>query len=134
MDVLLIQEILLADEIRIFDVPNAPKFLTGIINLRGTLAPIINLGIKIGRPADSITDKSRVIVCKAGPAGAVGVLVDELAELVETDKPGIGSITSRVGKIENEGVIPHEEDEPMRVITMADILGGEEGRSSHETA
>jgi len=123
MDVLLIQEILLADEIRIFDVPNAPKFLKGIINLRGTLAPIVNLGIKIGRPADVITDKSRVIVCKVGPAGVVGVLVDELAELVDADKPETDPITSRSDMPDDDVVISHKEEDLTQIITMADILG-----------
>jgi len=125
MDVLMIQEILLADEIRIFDVPNAPEFLTGIINLRGILAPIVNLGIKIGCPAGAITDRSRVIICKAGPAGAVGVLVDELAELVETDTHSPGGFSFAKEKTGKDDGNPGDTQALMSVITLNDILGGE---------
>lgn len=67
-------------------VPQAPKFVEGVINLRGTIVPVVNLRRRFGiAPAIEKSDE-RLIVADAGPQGLIALQVDEVRE-VETLPP-----------------------------------------------
>jgi len=87
MDIANVQEILLADEVRAFRVPNSPDFLQGVLNLRGVLIPMVDLRIKMGLAPARISAKSRVIICKTGRQDSLGALVDEFTGIVAADDP-----------------------------------------------
>ena len=48
VDILTVQEIRSWEEITVL--PNAPDFVKGVINLRGTIVPIIDLRLRFGLP------------------------------------------------------------------------------------
>lgn len=58
----------------------APPHLAGIINLRGDIVAIIDLGRLIGLGPADIRDASRIVIVRHGDVRA-GIVVDELAEL-----------------------------------------------------
>ena len=65
--------------------PLVPKYVRGIINLRGRVIPTINLRTKFGLPLTPDTDKTCTIVVEMkGPAGShsFGIVVDEVAEVM----------------------------------------------------
>lgn len=62
-------------------VPSAPRYVRGVMNLRGTALPIIDLGMKLGLPDAVITEASAVIVATAGAAKAIALLVDAVADV-----------------------------------------------------
>ena len=49
VDILTVQEIRSWEEIT--EIPNSPDFVKGVINLRGTIVPIIDLRLRFGLPA-----------------------------------------------------------------------------------
>ena len=49
VDILTVQEIRSWEEITVL--PNAPEFVKGVINLRGTIVPIIDLRLRFGLPS-----------------------------------------------------------------------------------
>lgn len=88
-------DILRVREIRGFTpvtpVPNVPPFVRGVLNLRGTVIPVIDLRLRLGMPAAE-DSRFRVIVVAAvnssggpgGPASKVaGLLVDAVSEVAE---------------------------------------------------
>lgn len=62
-------------------VPNSQEYVKGIINLRGMVAPIINLAEKFGLPEKPITDHSRIIILNICES-TVGVIVDSVTEVL----------------------------------------------------
>lgn len=61
-------------------VPRAPAGVDGVINLRGQVIPVIDLGaLLLGEPLDP-TQASRVIVVES-PVGLVGLAVDVVREV-----------------------------------------------------
>ena len=59
--------------------PNAPPFLVGVIDVRGCTVPVIALRLKLGLPAVSITDDTRILVLEIDVEGrqlVVGLLAD----------------------------------------------------------
>jgi purine-binding chemotaxis protein CheW len=67
---------------KITRVPKAPHHYIGIINLRGEVVPLMSLRRKMGLPDDVFTDISRIIILKTEEQGLVGVVVDEVKEVI----------------------------------------------------
>ena len=73
---------------RVTRVPKAEAHYVGIINIRGEVVPVMSARLKMGLGADEITKQTRIIILKLELQGMVGVLVDEVKEvlmLAETD-------------------------------------------------
>lgn len=62
--------------------PKVPDFVTGIINLRGQIIPIIDIRIRTGRPRIEYTDKSCIIVLEV-QSMMIGILVDEVSHVID---------------------------------------------------
>lgn len=63
-------------------VPKTPDYYSGVINLRGEVVPVMSAHRKMGLGEDTITNSSRIIILKLEAQGLVGVLVDEVKEVV----------------------------------------------------
>jgi len=67
---------------RITRVPKVQEYFKGIINLRGEVVPVMSLRLKMGLEDDSFTNATRIIILKLEEHGSVGVIVDEVKEVV----------------------------------------------------
>jgi purine-binding chemotaxis protein CheW len=64
-------------------VPNSLKFIEGVINLRGTILPVINLRKMMGLPQGETSAATRIIICKDDSiAIRVGLIVDAITFVV----------------------------------------------------
>lgn len=63
-------------------VPRVAEYLKGVINLRGEVIPVMSLRLKMDLPEDEITKATRIIILKLEQHGTVGVIVDEVKEVV----------------------------------------------------
>jgi purine-binding chemotaxis protein CheW len=101
--------------VEITRVPNAPEFVSGVINLRGKVIPIINLRKRFGFPPKESDKNTRIIVVELGEM-VVGFIVDSVSEVLRipkniTEPPppivaGIGSeYITAVAKLENRLLI-----------------------------
>ena len=69
-------------------VPKAPPFVEGVINLRGSVLPVIDLRRRLGMPAVERSDRQRVMVFLI--AGLrTGFIVDSVAEVLMIHKSAI---------------------------------------------
>jgi purine-binding chemotaxis protein CheW len=101
--------------VEITRVPNSPEFVSGVINLRGKVIPIINLRKRFGFPPKENDRNTRIIVVELGTM-VVGFVVDAVSEVLRipkniTEPPpsivaGIGSeYITAVAKLENRLLI-----------------------------
>ncbi len=77
---------------KITRVPKAQSYFKGVINLRGEIVPVMSIRLKMGFEDDVFTNSSRIIILKIEEKGKLGVIVDEVREVVnlgasEIDKP-----------------------------------------------
>lgn len=66
-------------------VPKLAPYLKGVINLRGEVIPIMSIRLKMGLPADEETKTTRIIIIKLEQHGTIGMIVDEVKEVVTLD-------------------------------------------------
>ena len=62
-------------------VPRAPRFVEGVINLRGTILPAINLRMMMGLPNEAPTAQCRIIIANCENV-MVGLIVDGISYVV----------------------------------------------------
>jgi purine-binding chemotaxis protein CheW len=86
LEILKVQEIIRMVEIT--PLPNMPSFALGVINLRGTIVPIINIREKLSLPDRSPSIKTCIILCRAAD-GMFGFLVDDVAEVMNLPREAV---------------------------------------------
>ena len=78
-------DILKVQEIRGYDavtaIANTPSFIKGVINLRGTIVPIVDMRIKFGVGAAEYTPFTVVIILNVG-GRVVGMVVDSVSDVI----------------------------------------------------
>ena len=79
---------------RITRVPGAQKYFKGVINLRGEIIPVMSLRLKFDLEPDEYTNSTRIIIIKLESQSAIGIIVDEVKEVVTLDEASIEKPTS----------------------------------------
>lgn len=86
LDVAKVREIL--EITRITKVPQTPDFMRGVINLRGSVVPVIDMRLKFGMSPTEQTVNTCIIVVEVqleGDTVILGALADSVQEVVELD-------------------------------------------------
>ncbi|HWR28490.1 MAG TPA: chemotaxis protein CheW [Negativicutes bacterium] len=78
MDILKVQEI--KRMMSITRVPSTPSYIKGVINLRGSILPVIDLRTRLGLLEADLTEAARIIVLLVNEV-IVGFIVDEVVEV-----------------------------------------------------
>lgn len=78
---------------KITRVPKVPAYIKGVINLRGEVIPVISLRLKMGLSDDEITKKTRIIILTLEQHESIGVLVDEVKEVVTLDEEHVERVS-----------------------------------------
>ena len=93
---------------KITRVPKIQSYFKGIINLRGEIVSVMSIRKKMGLDDDVFTNASRIIILKLEEKGAIGVIVDEVKEVVNLSDDDIekasnkGRFINGIGKHGNE--------------------------------
>jgi purine-binding chemotaxis protein CheW len=66
---------------RTTSLPHAPNFVRGVINLRGTVLPVIDLALRLGLPASDPEDRNVIIVVDVG-SRVMGLRVDAVSDIL----------------------------------------------------
>ena len=79
-------------------VPKTPKFVKGVINLRGVVVPVIHLAGRFGLNESEPTEESRIIIVSVNDM-EVGFIVDAANDVIDIDSDMIESPPEIVGGI-----------------------------------
>ncbi len=113
VSILQVQEIKRITEIT--RVPHTPEYIKGVINLRGSVLPVLDLKRRLNLPQEQSTEHTRIIIVKVQEI-SVGMIVDAVSEVMtinqeNIDSPDVvaGSVSanylSGVGKLEDRLLI-----------------------------
>ena len=73
-------------------VPKVQEYLRGVINLRGEVIPVMSIRLKMELDLDEYTKSTRIIILKLEQQGNIGVIVDEVKEVVTLDQSQIEKV------------------------------------------
>ncbi|QXE92982.1 chemotaxis protein CheW [Geomonas subterranea] len=80
VDINSVQEIIRGGGIT--EVPGAPPHVSGVINLRGKIIPVVNLRRRFGRPDVEENEEQRIVVVELGEK-RLGMLVDSVRQVIQ---------------------------------------------------
>jgi purine-binding chemotaxis protein CheW len=105
-----VQEIVRVPD-ELIHVPRAPAFVEGVINLRGSVLPVIDLRLRLGLPRVERSDNQRIMVFLIADV-RTGFIVDQVAEVLKIPKSviepspnlsgGQGRLLSRMANMEKQ--------------------------------
>lgn len=106
VEILKVQEII--GVIKITEVPQAPHYIKGVINLRGKIIPVVDLRLKIGMEERGYDEKTCFIVVNTVLQGrplAVGVVVDTVLEVLSLEANHIQQAPQYGNTIESDFIL-----------------------------
>lgn len=68
--------------------PEVPKHIKGVINLRGKIIPVVDMRLKFKKEPAEYTDRTCILVIDAQEISA-GLIVDEVSEVITIDDKDI---------------------------------------------
>ncbi len=84
LGILRVKEIIEYD--RATTVPRAPKWIRGVINLRGTVVPVVDLAVKFGLAESAVTKTTCIIIVEAlrdTRTTIIGVIADAVSQVMD---------------------------------------------------
>jgi purine-binding chemotaxis protein CheW len=124
IDILKVQEINKLMEMT--EVPQAPEYINGILNLRGQIITIIDLGKKLGLGQTQINVNSRNIIVN-GHGEHIGMFVKQISDVVVVNPQHIEPAPANMKGIQGDfftGVYKTE-DKLIGILNVARVLGFE---------
>jgi purine-binding chemotaxis protein CheW len=91
-------------------IPHAPKEVIGVMNLRGTVIPIIDLAYKLGLPSAAANERSAIVVTEV-KSMVIGMLVDRVSDILTikgSEVQPAPEITTSFDKGYTDGIIARE--------------------------
>jgi len=125
LDILRVQEI--KGYTAVTPIPNAPDYLKGVMNLRGTVIPVIDLRRRFRMEVADYTAFTVVIVVTVGPR-VMGLVVDAVSEVLDV-APGDVEPTPDLGGQVDGGFVSGLAKTGDRLVVLLDIervVGGAE--------
>ena len=80
---------------KITRVPKVQTYFKGVINLRGEVVPVMSVRKKMGLEDDVLTNASRIISLKLEENASLGVIVDEVREVVNLSEDEIDKVSNK---------------------------------------
>ena len=123
IDILNVQEI--NKHMEITKVPQSPDYVMGILNLRGQIVTIIDIGKKLGLSPTKLSNQSRNIIVKSKEE-YIGLVVNSIADVVRADSEKVESAPANIGGVQGkffEGVFKTE-DRLIGILNVEEVLKG----------
>ncbi|MCD0460982.1 chemotaxis protein CheW [Roseiconus lacunae] len=123
-------EILRVQEIkglsRITPIPNMPFHIRGVMNLRGTVVPIIDLRAKFAMPEVDYNQFTVIIVVTIGDK-VIGLVVDAVSDVLNVAEENIESAPDLGGQADTTFMtgIAKSGDRLITLLNMDDLIGAE---------
>ncbi|HEX5337306.1 MAG TPA: chemotaxis protein CheW [Gallionella sp.] len=118
-------------------VPRMPSFIRGVINLRGAVVPVIDLGSRFGKQPSGVSRRTCIVIIEIehdGEQQVVGVMVDAVNEVLDISQseiepaPSFGAkiradFIRGMGKVDGKFVIILDVDHVLSLDEMASLAG-----------
>jgi purine-binding chemotaxis protein CheW len=84
ISILQVKEIIEYDTVT--TVPKTPKWIRGVINLRGSVVPVVDLGVKFGMEERAVTKTSCIVIIETrfeGQNATIGIVADAVSQVMD---------------------------------------------------
>lgn len=116
-------------------VPQSPRFVEGVINLRGKIIPVVDLRQRFGMPSTERNGDNRIIVVEVS-GRVIGFTVDRVNEVLRIDSSIVEPAPAMVASLDSDyvqgvGKLP---DRLLILLELGNLFRGEDLESIEKTA
>jgi purine-binding chemotaxis protein CheW len=131
IDIMNVKEIIRMMEVT--KVPNAPEFVDGVINLRGSVVPVIDLRKRFGMPGKEKDKNTRINVVELDGA-VVGFVVDSVSEVMRIPSDTVEPPPAVVAGVQSEYIsgVGKLDDRLLILLDLHKLLSPEERAALRE--
>ncbi len=118
-------------------VPTAPPFIRGVINLRGAVVPVVDLAVRFGRKPCEVTRRTCIVIVEIDSAKGrqeLGIVVDAVSEVLDIPPqdieppPEFGAriridFIQGMGKVDGRFIVLLDVNRVLSVDEMAALVG-----------
>jgi purine-binding chemotaxis protein CheW len=107
--------------------PRVPDYVAGVVNLRGTVLPVIDLSVRLGWPATETTPRNPIVVVEH-EGQSRGLIVHDVSDIVSIDREAIQQPDAGAQDAVThflEGIAPLE-DEMVMVLDLRKLMASDE--------
>lgn len=83
---------------KITRVPKTQSYFLGVINLRGEIIPVMSMRSKLELEESEVTNTTRIIIIKPEQNASLGLLVDEVREVVTLSEENVEKVAYDNGR------------------------------------
>ena len=125
------------DYTAITKVPRMPEFLSGVINLRGNVVPVIDLRLKLGMSATKKTADTCIVIMEIEVDGELidmGALADSVQEVIDLNPAQIEPPPRLGTKLNTEFIqgMGKRDDKFLIILNIDKVLAGDELELIHD--
>jgi purine-binding chemotaxis protein CheW len=142
MGILAIKEII--EYSTLTEVPMMPAYVRGVINLRGSVVPVIDLSVRFGKPSSPVSKRTCIVIIEivsSGQRHVLGVVVDAVNAVLDIPAseieppPAFGAsirtdFIQGMGKVSGKFVILLDVDHVLAADEMHVLTEAQEGAAS----
>ena len=113
-------------------VPRTPQYIKGVINLRGSVLPVLDLRKRLNLPAQEDSDDTRIIIVKVDDI-TVGMIVDLVSEVTAINQDNIELPSTVVGGVAANYLsgVGKQDDRLIILLNLDEIIGkGQDNKAS----
>lgn len=105
-------------------VPYTPQYIKGVINLRGSVLPVLDLRKRLNLSATEDTDDTRIIIVKVEDI-TVGMIVDSVSEVTAITQENIEQPNAVVGGVATNYLsgVGKQDDRLLILLNLDAIIG-----------
>lgn len=119
-------------------VPKVDDYLKGVINIRGEIVPVMSVRMKMGLAEDEITNKSRIIILKTEGGDLVGIIVDQVNQVLTLDSNNVEKMRydDKKGKADASFVsgVGHYEGGLVSILDLEAVVSERQAKEAATTA
>ncbi|SEF43988.1 purine-binding chemotaxis protein CheW [Butyrivibrio sp. Su6] len=119
-------------------VPQVDEYLKGVINIRGEIVPVMSVRMKMGLAEDEITNKSRIIILKTEAGDLVGIIVDQVNQVLTIDSNNVEKVRYDDKKAKSNGSfvsgVGHYEGGLVSILDLEAVVSDKEAKEKASNA
>ena len=105
--------------------PDAPPWLTGVINLRGTVIPVIDLRVRIGVAAHEVDLSTPILVVDHG-GRSIGLVADSIGQIITVPGSSIQAPDELMRQSRLVEAVVHDGSRLIVVMNLESVCAGTE--------
>jgi purine-binding chemotaxis protein CheW len=123
IDILRVQEI--KGLTHLTQIPNVPSYIKGVMNLRGTVVPVVDLRHRFGMPAATYNQFTVIIIVTVG-VRVMGLVVDAVSDVLNVGESELEQLPELGGGIDTSFItgMAKSSDSLITLLDIDCLLGG----------